>query len=271
MLLGAIADDFTGASDLANTLAKGGMATTQFVGVPARRGAGRLRGRRGRAEDPLHPGRGSGQAVAGGGRLAEGAGLRAVPVQILLDFRFDARRAISARWRKRCSTGWARISPSSARSSRRPAGGFHGPPLRRRQTAVGIGHGEASADPDDRSQHPPLAAPADQGRGRADPARHRARRPQALADGLRGRAPAGRAAGRHRCGGRQRPDGARRGARRPQAGHRRLRHRARPAGEFPPRRQACRAIRRRRPSRKVRPWCSAAPARPPRSARSRPI
>lgn len=32
MLLGAIADDFTGASDLANTLAKGGMATTQFVG-----------------------------------------------------------------------------------------------------------------------------------------------------------------------------------------------------------------------------------------------
>ncbi len=35
MLLGAIADDFTGASDLANTLAKGGMATTQFVGVPA--------------------------------------------------------------------------------------------------------------------------------------------------------------------------------------------------------------------------------------------
>jgi 3-dehydrotetronate 4-kinase len=34
MLLGCIADDFTGASDLANTLAKGGMATTQFVGIP---------------------------------------------------------------------------------------------------------------------------------------------------------------------------------------------------------------------------------------------
>lgn len=33
MLLGAIADDFTGASDLANTLAKGGMATMQFVGI----------------------------------------------------------------------------------------------------------------------------------------------------------------------------------------------------------------------------------------------
>ncbi len=35
MLLGCIADDFTGASDLANTLAKNGMATVQFVGVPS--------------------------------------------------------------------------------------------------------------------------------------------------------------------------------------------------------------------------------------------
>ena len=36
MLLGCIADDFTGASDLANTLARGKMATTQFVGTPGR-------------------------------------------------------------------------------------------------------------------------------------------------------------------------------------------------------------------------------------------
>ena len=35
MLLGAIADDFTGASDLANTLVKGGIRTVQFIGVPA--------------------------------------------------------------------------------------------------------------------------------------------------------------------------------------------------------------------------------------------
>lgn len=33
MLLGSVADDFTGASDLANTLAKGGMATMQFAGA----------------------------------------------------------------------------------------------------------------------------------------------------------------------------------------------------------------------------------------------
>ena len=35
MILGCIADDFTGASDLANTLARGGMATTLYVGTPA--------------------------------------------------------------------------------------------------------------------------------------------------------------------------------------------------------------------------------------------
>ena len=34
MLLGCIADDFTGASDIANTLARQAMATTQFIGVP---------------------------------------------------------------------------------------------------------------------------------------------------------------------------------------------------------------------------------------------
>ena len=39
MLLGCIADDFTGASDLAKTPAKNGMATVQFVGVPRREGA----------------------------------------------------------------------------------------------------------------------------------------------------------------------------------------------------------------------------------------
>lgn len=34
MKLGCIGDDFTGSSDLANTLAKGGMQTVQYVGVP---------------------------------------------------------------------------------------------------------------------------------------------------------------------------------------------------------------------------------------------
>ncbi len=34
LLLGCIADDFTGASDLANTLAREGMQTTQYIGTP---------------------------------------------------------------------------------------------------------------------------------------------------------------------------------------------------------------------------------------------
>ncbi|MEL6702240.1 MAG: four-carbon acid sugar kinase family protein, partial [Pseudomonadota bacterium] len=34
MKLGVIADDFTGASDIALMLAEGGMPTRQFVGVP---------------------------------------------------------------------------------------------------------------------------------------------------------------------------------------------------------------------------------------------
>ncbi len=40
MLLGCIADDSTGASDLANTLAKSGMRTLQFIGVPELEDAG---------------------------------------------------------------------------------------------------------------------------------------------------------------------------------------------------------------------------------------
>ena len=36
MLLGVVADDFTGASDIANTLAKGGLSTVQFLGVPTK-------------------------------------------------------------------------------------------------------------------------------------------------------------------------------------------------------------------------------------------
>ncbi|HXP92729.1 MAG TPA: four-carbon acid sugar kinase family protein, partial [Candidatus Binatia bacterium] len=35
MLLGCIADDFTGATDLGNTLVRGGMRTVQTIGVPS--------------------------------------------------------------------------------------------------------------------------------------------------------------------------------------------------------------------------------------------
>ena len=35
LLLGAVADDYTGASDLANTLSRNGLSTIQTIGVPA--------------------------------------------------------------------------------------------------------------------------------------------------------------------------------------------------------------------------------------------
>ena len=35
MKLGCIGDDFTGSSDLANTLAKGGMRVVQYTGIPS--------------------------------------------------------------------------------------------------------------------------------------------------------------------------------------------------------------------------------------------
>ena len=40
MLLGCIGDDFTGSSDLANTLARGGMRTVLYSGIPNARAGG---------------------------------------------------------------------------------------------------------------------------------------------------------------------------------------------------------------------------------------
>ncbi len=37
ILLGCVADDFTGATDLANTLVKAGMRTVQLLGLPSQR------------------------------------------------------------------------------------------------------------------------------------------------------------------------------------------------------------------------------------------
>ena len=57
MLIGVIADDFTGASDIANTLAKGGLVTAQYMGVPERRRRPGGRGRRRVAEVAVGAGR----------------------------------------------------------------------------------------------------------------------------------------------------------------------------------------------------------------------
>ncbi len=54
LLLGAVADDYTGASDLANTLSCNGLATIQTIGVPAAGfETGDVGSNRYRVEDPL--------------------------------------------------------------------------------------------------------------------------------------------------------------------------------------------------------------------------
>ena len=65
--LGCIADDYTGASDLANTLRRNGLRTVQTIGVPdPGLAAAGGRCRRGVAQEPLDRGRARGGVVAGG-------------------------------------------------------------------------------------------------------------------------------------------------------------------------------------------------------------
>ncbi len=54
MLLGAIADDFTGATDLCSMLVRGGMRTVQLIGVPSGRPGAARRGRGGRRAEIPH-------------------------------------------------------------------------------------------------------------------------------------------------------------------------------------------------------------------------
>ena len=92
-LLGCIADDFTGATDLANNLVRAGMRVVQTIGVPdgaastadvdavvvALKSRTIAAGRRGRA-------------IARRAALAAGAGRDADLLQVLLDLRLDAAR-----------------------------------------------------------------------------------------------------------------------------------------------------------------------------------
>ena len=92
LLLGCIADDFTGATDLASMLVRHGMATVQLIGVPAR-GIDPATPRRSwsRSSRARSPPAEAIAAVARGARVAARPGRRADPVQILLDLRFDRR------------------------------------------------------------------------------------------------------------------------------------------------------------------------------------
>ena len=254
MRIGVVADDFTGASDIANTLARAGARTVLHLGRQARvdpdgdAAVVALKSRSIPAADAvaqsLEAARALGAAGAGADRL-----------QVLLDLRFDAggqhrpgRRGAARR--SSAADGRAGLPGVSGQ----PAHGLPGASLRRRPAAQRERHGAPPAQPDDRPGPAALARPAMRGQGRPPAARDAARRRRR--GGARGGGGARRAAGRRRRDRQRRPSRARAARRRPRPRHRRLGHRARPAGELRHRRARRRAVgpdtrRRSRPRRQL--------------------
>ena len=244
VLLGAIADDFTGATDLCNTLVRRGMRTVQLIGVPgvstsvpdAEAVVVALKSRTIPAAEAIDDEPACSLLAA---RCRGAAGL----VQILLDLRFDRRRQY--RPGRRGDDGCARrrfhaVLPGF------PGGGADDLPrlsVRRRRAAVGIGNARPPADADARPEPGAGAAAAEPRQGRAGAGRDgRPRRPGDPRR-LRRIAGAGLSPRDRRCdrGPASRDD--RRGRGRLPADHRRLRHCARPAREFPPPRASAAAAR----------------------------
>ena len=102
LLLGCIADDFTGATDLASMLVRHGMATTQLIGVPAPDiDPGDAQAIVVALKSRTIAGRGCDPAVAGGARVAA---RRAARILFKYCSTFDSTaEAISGRSARRCS------------------------------------------------------------------------------------------------------------------------------------------------------------------------
>lgn len=124
-LLGCIADDFTGATDLANMLVRGGMRTVQSIGIPsAEMAAGldadaiviALKSRTTPSADAVAESwlLWNGCASAAASRSSSNTARPSIPLP----------PATSARSAKHCWSNWAAISPSPARPSRRTAARF---------------------------------------------------------------------------------------------------------------------------------------------------
>ena len=163
ILLGAIADDFTGATDLCSMLVRNGMRTVQLIGVPEPGLAVPGRRRRGGGAQVAHgPGRGGGGAVAGGAALAARRRARA---SILFKYcsTFDSTDAGQYRPGRRRAAGRARrrLHDRLPGLSRDRPDDLQGPPVRRRPAALRHAHAPPPADPDDRRQPGPRAAAAD--------------------------------------------------------------------------------------------------------------
>ena len=122
MLLGCIADDLTGATDLGVTLAREGLSVIQVNGVPepsldipaADAIVVALKSRTNAAAEAVA------WSLASLSWLRK-RGARAHLLQVLLDLRLDRRAATSARWPTRCSMRLASASPSPRRPIRATA------------------------------------------------------------------------------------------------------------------------------------------------------
>ena len=248
LLLGCVADDFTGATDLASMLVKGGMTTVQVIGVPD----GPLAGRRcgGGGAEVAH--RGAGERRGGEPRRLRGAAGRRRPadlLEVLLHLRQHGGRQHRAGRRRAGAAARLRLRPRQPGFPDQWAHRLPGPSVRRLGAPERERDGEPSPHPDARRQPGARARAADGRGGGAGALRHRGggrRRDPPRHDGAEGERAALRGRRRHH---RRAPDGDRRGGGGPCAHHRRLGRGDGPARELPPRRLASRARRlRRRPA-----------------------
>ena len=248
VLLGAIADDFTGATDLCNTLVRRGMRTVQLIGVPAES-----------APPPdaeavvvALKSRTIPAAEAVATSLAALAWLRRAGArQILFKYcsTFDSTDAGQYRPGRRGAAGRAWVPTSPLFCPAFPENGrtiYQGLSVRRRRAAVGIRHARPPADADARPQpRPRPAAPDAAARsGSCSTPRSREGRPRSAPPSTRC-APAGIRHAIVDAIADADLEAIGEAAADLPADHRRLGHRAGLAGEFPPPGPARRRRRRR--------------------------
>ena len=159
VLLGAIADDFTGATDLCNTLVRRGMRTVQLIDVPppgavvadAEAVVVALKSRTIPAAEAIEKSLAALAWLRAGGSAAD-------PVQILLDLRLDRCRQYRTRGRGADGRARHRLHPVLSGFSRKRADDLPWLSVRRRRAAVGIEHARPPVDADARPE--PRARPA---------------------------------------------------------------------------------------------------------------
>ena len=191
LLLGCIADDLTGATDLGITLAREGLSVIQVNGIPdsdlavpvADAVVVALKSR------TIAPADAVAQALAALAWL-RARGAERIYFKYCSTFDSTPRGNIGPVTEAlRTALGVAPGGVADARDARLSAQRAHGlsrPPVRRRRPALRLGHAQPSADADDRRQPRPRARGADDGQGRTRAVCRRGRRGGRRARAARG-------------------------------------------------------------------------------------